>query len=241
MAAEHDERVSTIRGFPSQTSHTLSALSGGAFVALVVVATLLDRGHPSFDDAPSKFVSFYADNQSRLQIALLLGMFSTFWLAWFIGFLSWLYEGAEKAARGFVRAAPIAFGGGIAGTAVAALAGVVELTAIEINGSARPPVTRMLGLMHTYALSWAIVLLSVFLLSSFFIIYVTEVLPSWMGVLAGVATAIGFFQAAVVLSPAQDNGLFGIAALVWFVLFLIYMLYASITLARRVDTAPLTR
>lgn len=239
MADERGERLSAIRGFPSKTSHTLSALSGGAFVVLIVVAAILDSGHPTFDDAPAKFVAFYDDHQSKLQISLLLSIFSTFWLAWFFGFLRWVYEGAEKAARGFVRAAPIAFAGGVSGVAVAAAAGVAELTAIEVNGSVRPGVVRMLDVMHTYGLTWAIVLLSVFLLSSFFVVQVTRVLPSWLGLVAVVASVIGFFQAVLVLAPSQDDGVFGIAGLVWFALFLLYVLSASILLARRVQTALL--
>src|SRR6476659_5172998 len=131
MASEPRERLSAVRGFPSKTSHTLSALSGGAAVILAVVAFLLDIHRPHFDDNPTKFVAYYVDHQSQLQIALLLFMFSTFWFAWFIGLLRWLYEGAERSARGIVRASPIAFAGGMTGLAVVAATGVAQLTAIE--------------------------------------------------------------------------------------------------------------
>jgi hypothetical protein len=239
MASERGERASAVRGFPSQTSHILSALSGGAFVVLIVVATLLDLSHPTFDDPPAKFASYYQDNHSKLQIAMLLSMFSTFWLAWFFGFLRWLYEGAERATRGFVRAAPIASAGGIAGVAVAAMAGIAELTAIELNGSVPAADTRMLVLMNTYGLAWAAVLLSVHLLSAFFIIRVTQILPNWIGALAGVGAVLGFFQAVLVLSPSQDNSVFGVAGFVWFAIFLVYVFAASVNLARRAETALL--
>ncbi len=217
----------------------LSALSGAAFVILIAVAYLLDLGHPTFDDSPAKFVSYYDEHQSRLQLSLLLAMFSTFWLVWFFGFLRWLYEGAERGARGFVRAAPIAFAGGIAGTSVAAAAGIAQLTAIEVNGSVAPGVIRALDLMHTYGLAWAALLLSVFLLSSFFIIRVTQILPAWLGVLAMAGAVLGFFQAVLVLSPAQDDGVFGWAGVLWFVIFLVYAFAASVNLSRRAETALL--
>lgn len=239
MADERGERPSAIHGFPSRTSHTLSALSGGAFVVLAVIAFLLGRGHPTFNEPASRFVSYFSDHKSQLQISMLLSIFATFWLVWYFGFLRWLYEGAEKSARGFVRASPIAFAGGIAGAALASAAGIAEITAVEVNGSVLPGITRMLDLMHSYGLVWAEVLLSVHLLSAFFVIRVTEVLPEWLSLLAGVTAAIGFFQAVVVLAPAQDNGVFGIAAIVWFALFLVYILYTSINLARRVETALL--
>ncbi|HYZ27426.1 MAG TPA: hypothetical protein VE570_00095, partial [Thermoleophilaceae bacterium] len=72
MASESPRRVSEIRGFPSQPSHTLSALSGGAFVILIVVSFLLDLDRPRFADSPAAFASYYTDNQSQLQISLLL-------------------------------------------------------------------------------------------------------------------------------------------------------------------------
>src|SRR3954468_23684653 len=146
MAEAPGERVSEIRGFPSKTSHTLSALSGGAAVILAVVAFLLDLDRPTFDDAPAKFVTYYTEHRSQLQIALLLFMFSTFWFAWFLGLLRWLFDGAERTARGIVRASPIAFAGGVAGLAIVAATGVAQLTAIELVGSIPDTMVRALDL-----------------------------------------------------------------------------------------------
>ena len=240
MAEAREERLSAVRGFPSKTSHQLSALSGGAAVILGVVAFLLDIERPHFDDSPAKYTQYYTDNQSKLQIALLLFMFSTFWITWYFGFLRWLYAGAERSARGFVRAAPIAFAGGIAGVGCIAGSGVAQLTAIELVGSIPPEMVRALDLFSIYGTVWAEILLSVFLLSSFFIIRVTEILPAWLGITAFAGAALGFFQAVLVLSPGGDDSVFGLAGLVWFALFLIYILFSSINLARRVETALLS-
>jgi hypothetical protein len=240
MASERGgERLSAVRGFPSKTSHMLSALSGGAAVILAIVAFLLDIDRPTFDDSPAKFASYYTDNRSQLQIALLLFMFSTFWLAWFLGLLRWLYEGAERAGRGFVRASPIAFAGGIAGLATVAATGVAQLTAIELVGSIPPSVVRALDLFSAYGVVWGEVLLSVHLLSAFFVIRVTQVLPQWIGITTAVGAVLGFFQAVLVLSPGQDDSVFGYAGLLWFALFLVYILAASIYVARRAETALL--
>ena len=239
MAEARRERISEVRGFPSQLSHTLSALSGGAAVILGLVAFLLDLDRPTFDDAPIKFAAYYSDNQSQLQIALLLFMFSTFWLAWFFGLLRWLYEGAEKAKRGFVRASPIAFGGGIAGLAVVAATGVAQLTAVQVVGSVPDSTIRMLDLMSAYGVVWGEVLLSVHLLSAFFVIRVTQVLPQWIGGLAGAGAVLGFFQAVIVLAPGQADGAFGLAGVLWFAIFLVYILAASIHVARRTETVLL--
>lgn len=240
MASERGgERLSAVRGFPSKTSHTLSALSGGAAVILGVVAFLLDIDRPTFDDSPAKFVSYYTDNRSQLQIALLLFMFSTFWLAWFLGVLRWLYEGAERATRGLTRAAPIAFAGGIAGLATVAATGVAQLVAIEVVGSVPPSMIRALDLFSIYGTVWGEVLLSVHLLSAFFVIRVTQVLPEWIGGLAFVGTVLGFIQAVLVLSPAQQDSVFGFLGIAWFAVFLVYILATSISIARRAETALL--
>jgi len=240
MASERGgERLSAVRGFPSKTSHTLSALSGGAAVILAVVAFLLDIDRPTFDDGPAKFVNYYTDKQSQLQLALLLFMFSTFWFAWFLGLLRWFYEGAERSARGLVRASPIAFAGGIAGLATIAATGVAQLTAIETAGSIEPSMVRALDLFSVYGAVWGEVLLSVHLLSAFFVIRVTQVLPEWIGGVTFIGAVLGFVQAVLVLSPGQQDSVFGIAGILWFALFLVYILATSIYIARRAETALL--
>lgn len=239
MAEDREERLSAVRGFPSKTSHRLSALSGLAGVVLIVSAYLLDIERPMFDDPPAEYAAYYEDKQSQVQIAMLLFMFSTFAFAWYLGFLRWLYEGAERAARGFVRAAPIAFAGGIAGLAAIVAGGIAQLTAVEVVGSVPPSVVRALDLMGIYGQVWGEVLLSVFLLSSFFIVRVTEVLPSWLGVTAMIGTVLGFFQAVLVLAPQEQNGVFGYAGLVWFLVFAIYIVGSSLNLAKRTETALL--
>jgi hypothetical protein len=240
MASERGgERLSAVRGFPSRTSHTLSALSGGAAVILAIVAFLLDIDRPTFSDPPAKFAIYYADNRSQLQIALLLFMFSTFWFAWYLGLLRWLYEGAERSARGLVRAAPIAFAGGMVGLAVVAATGAAQLTAIQVVGSVPAGTIRALDLFSAYGVVWGEVLLSVHLLSAFFVIRVTQVFPEWIGALAGIGAVLGFFQAVVVLAPEQQDSILGLAGVAWFVLFLVYVLATSIHVARRAETALL--
>ena len=239
MAEEREERRSAIRGFPSQTSHRLSALSGVAACVLILTSFFLDLNRPHFDDSPAKYVAYYVDNKSQLQIALLLLIFSTFGFVWYFGFLRWLYDGAEKSARGFVRASPIAFAGGLVGTGIVAATGVGQLTAIETVGAVPAGVTRALDLFSIYGTVWGEVVLGIFMLSSFFIVRVTDILPSWLGGVAMLATVIAFFQAVLVLSPSNDAGVFGIANIAFFVLFLVYIAASSLNLSRRFETALL--
>jgi hypothetical protein len=83
------------------------------------------------------------------------------------------------------------------------------------------------------------VLFSVHLLSAFFVIRVTEVMPQWLGFTAIVGAVLGFFQAVLVLAPGQDDNVFGIVGQVWFLLFLVYILFTSLSIARRAETALL--
>lgn len=239
MAEEREERLSAVRGFPSRTSHRLSALTGSAAALLILIAFVLDISRPHFDDSPAKYASYYVNHESKLQIALLLLIFSSFGFVWYFGFLRWLYAGAEKSARGFVRAAPIAFAGGITGVAVVAATGVGQLIAVELAGSVQPGVVRALDLFSAYGVVWGEVLLSVFLLSSFFIIRVSQILPAWLGISALIGTVLGFFQAFLVLSPGGDDSVFGIANILFFVVFLVFTVASSLNLSNRVETALL--
>lgn len=238
--AEERERLSAVRGFPSKRSHQLSALSGAAACVLIIASFLLDLERPFFDDSPAEYAEYYVDKRSQLQVALLLLMFSSFAFAWYFGFLRWLYAGAEKQARGFVRAAPIAFATGITGLAVVSATGVAQLVAIELVGSIPPSMVRALDLFSIFGTVWGEVLLSGFLLASFFIIRVTDILPAWLGIAALVGVPVGFFQAVLVLSPSQHNGVFGIANILFFVIFLVFTIGSSVNLSRRTETALLS-
>jgi hypothetical protein len=127
----------------------------------------------------------------------------------------------------------------MAGLATVAATGAAQLTAIETVGSIPPSMVRALDLFSQYGVVWGEVLLSVHLLSAFFVIRVTRVLPEWLGITALFGAVLGFFQAVLVLSPGQDDSVFGFAGLLWFALFLVYILFASISLARRAETALL--
>jgi hypothetical protein len=122
---------------------------------------------------------------------------------------------------------------------VIAATGVAQLTAIELVGSIPPSMVRALDLFSAYGVVWGEVLLSVHLLSAFFVIRVTRVLPEWLGIVTAAGAVLGFLQAVLILAPGQQNSVFGIAGIIWFALFLVYVLATSIHVARRAETALL--
>jgi len=229
-----DPRRSVIMGFP-QGSHRLSAASGAVFVVLGLVALLILGTHtPTHDDPPLVFARFYADKASTIKLSVLLEIFGAGAFVWFAGFLRWTYGQAEQLARGFQRATPTAFGGAIAGVAIAAVSVIAREGAVVAQGSVDPGVVRALDLMGAYSITAAAVVLSAFLLASFFLIRVTQVLPQWLGYLAMVGTALGAVQAVLLVAPQDDAGVLGALGYAWFGVFAIWTLGASLTLVRRV-------
>jgi hypothetical protein len=230
-----DQRLSAIRGFPSETSYRLSAASGLGFVVCIVASNVLLGNFPTYDDSPRKFVDYYAEHQTRLQLSLLCALFASFAFAWFMGFTRWIYEGHERTIRGFVRATPIAFAGAISGLAVATAGLMAQIAAVELVGQVPAEITRALDLMYDYSLTGAALLLTVFLLESFFLIRVTGVLPAWLGVVAAISVPLGFIQAVLVMAPEQDDNILGYSGLAWLVLFVVWMAGASIAMLRKPD------
>lgn len=226
-------RPSQIYGFPA-SSHRVSAASGIVAVVLLVVAVaIVGTNVPTYDDAPQKFARFYADKSSTIELSDMLGIFGAAAFLWFAGFLRWSYGAAEQLARGYQRATPIAFASAIAGVAVSLVFNAAHEAAVVSQGVAFPAVVRAFDLFGAYALTAAAVLLSVFLLASFFLIRVTKVLPEWLGWLAIAGTLLGVLQAFVLVTPQDDNGLLGGLGYAWFAVFMLWTLIASVVLTRR--------
>ena len=233
MTSPHQDRPSQIYGFPA-SSHRLSAASGVVAVVLLAVSfAIVGTNFPTYDDSPQRYAQFYAEKSSTIELSLLLGIFGGAAFLWFAGFLRWSYGAAEQVARGYQRATPIAFGSAIAGVALSLVFDAAHEAAVVSQGVANPGVVRAFDLFGGYALTAAAVLFSAFLLASFFLIRVTKVLPDWLGLVAGLGTALGVVQAFLLVAPQDDNGLLGVLGFVWFFAFLVFTAGASAVLARR--------
>ena len=227
-------RQSAIMGFPSRT-HRWSAASGIAAVILAIAATVLfGFDFPTYDDAPRDFAHYYAANSDDIQLSVLLLSLSLASLLWFLGFVRWVFGTDEMATRGFVRVSSIATLAGVAGVGLAAINGMVGEAAVVAQGTVDPGVIRALDLLGDYALLFAALFFSVFLLAAFFLIRVTKVLPEWLGWTAVAGFVLGLLQMTLLLAPQDDDGALGVLGFVWFAVFLLWVLGASITLVRRV-------
>ena len=228
-----EQRLSAVHGFTT-SSHRASAASGIFAVVLLAMATaILGSDFPTYDDSPAKFAAYYADKSDTIQLSNLLMVFGIASFAWFAGFLRWSYGAAEQVARGFQRAAPTAFGAAIAGVGLSLMFAASHEAANVSQGVASPGLVRGLDLMGAYVLTIAAVLFSLFLLASFFLVRVTNVLPQWLGWTAMLGTLLGAVQAILLIAPQDDDGVLGILGFAWFFVFLIWILGASIVLTRR--------
>src|SRR4051812_43545445 len=98
-----DPRPSGVIG-SGDSSHRLSALTGVAAAALLLVGFLVvGTDVPTYDDTPREFARFYAENDSSIELSVMLGIAGAGAFIWFAGFLRWQYGVAEQGMRGFQR------------------------------------------------------------------------------------------------------------------------------------------
>jgi hypothetical protein len=226
-------RPSKIRAFPGSTGR-VSALSGALASALLIASfAVLGTDFPTYDDAPRVYAQWYADNTNAVEVSSLLGLVGLGALVWFFGYLRWTLGNAEREARGFERAAPLAFGAGVAGVSISLMFGVAHEAAVVAQGTVEPGVVRALDLAGAYALVAAAIPFTIVLFSAFFLIRVTRSMPQWLSVLGLIATPLGVVQAFVLVAPSDDNGLLGVIGFAWFTVFMVWTIGASITLARQ--------
>lgn len=241
MASPQVDTQSAIRGFPPST-HRFSAASGLAFVALLLVSqAAYGLDFPTYDDSGREFAAFYADNADAVKLSEFCGALAALSLAWFAGFMRWVFQRAENAARGHARATDIGFGAAIAAVAATVVTIATHATAAVVPGTVEPGVIRALDLLGDYAFVIAGLLLAVWLLTAFFVIRVTNVFDNWLAWLAAVGAVLGILQATLLLAPQDDDGVLGVLGLIYIVVVLVWTATASITLARRPEPVAATR
>lgn len=236
--ASPSRTASSLHGFPA-TTHRDSAASGVGFALLLigsVVAFGLDA--PSYDDTGPAFASFYSEKETEIQISVFLGGLAGVALAWFVGFVRWAYHAAELATRGFTRATEIGYAGAIAGIGVGLVHLATRQTAVVAHGTVEDEIIRAIDLLGSYALVMSFLMLSTWLLTSFFLIRVTNVFAGWLGWLAAAGAVLGILQSSVLLAPQDDDGVLGWLGVGFAVVLVAWVALVSVTLYRRVDAGP---
>ena len=117
----------------------VAAASGIGFVVLVVASLFAAPNDvPTYADSAQDFATFYSDEESALQVSGVLSALALFEFAWFLGYLRGVLGTAEGEVRGFVRLATVAFAGGIAGLAVAAVGHFRGTAAVHLPDAPEP-------------------------------------------------------------------------------------------------------
>jgi hypothetical protein len=148
----------------------LGAIAGVAFVVLALIATFVAGSVPKFNDSPAKIASFYQAHHSRTLLATVLSAAAAAFFVWLVASIAVALREVGQGAW-----AAIAFGGGMAGIALAAAGDALAQVDAHV---AREGDTRLVqGLYQT----------SGFLTTKAF----------WFAALVGLAVGLGALRGAV--------------------------------------------
>jgi hypothetical protein len=172
----------------------VAPLTGVAFFVLVLAGVVCMGDSPDFAGKPADFVQYYTGDKSRIILGGMLFEVSVFFLIWFLGTLAAASGGAEGGDR---RVSRIAYGGGIAGAALVAAGGSMNLMAafrVDEQGSISDDLATVYGdLSNTLAFIAASICFAVLLAGIAVVNARSRFLPTWLTWVSGIF-AIGLFE-----------------------------------------------
>jgi formate hydrogenlyase subunit 4 len=209
----------------------LAAATGIFFVALVIIAFLVQPKPPSSDASPAEVLTYVSDHHDALHVIQLIFGAAAFFFVWFIGALR-SSLGAAEGGQG--RLATTAYGGGLIAAAALFVSFALVATATLHPATNGADVTRALTDAAAMVLAVSAPAVVVFFVANSLSILRSGYLPSWLGWL-GFLTAL--FNAMGIGAVFTDHGAFAadgvLGFLIGFILFLAWILAASMTLVRR--------
>ena len=209
----------------------LVAASGIAFALLLILAIIVTgESVPEDGDPLSEWTTYARENEDNLRIGALIVGLAAYNFLLFLGFLRTAIGEAERAARGFTRAASIVLAAGTAGIAGVTIA--IGLSAASTANPDTPPeVLKALndfgsGAWLLSAAGFGACFVTVGLVNA-----AVRALPAWLGWVAFGTGIAWVLQLGVLLSEDEDN-LFGIFFPIGFLLLVIFCIGASVTFLR---------
>ena len=162
------------------------AATGIAFVVLLVVAFIVMTEPPDMDAPADEWALYFGDHQDSINTGVVLSTLALLFFVWFAGTLT----SALRVASRSPRLPTIAFGGALLGTA----AFFIGLTALAVAAhrpaEVSPEVTRALNDVFIFSGIPAIAGLVAFFGALALMILRTDLLPTWVGWLSGVAAVL---------------------------------------------------
>ena len=207
------------------------AATGIFFVVLVVIAFLSQPKPPSSDAPPAEVLTYFINHDSALHVTQLLVGASTFFIIWFIGTLRAVLGTAEG---GEQRLSGTAYGAGLVAIAALIVSFGLLATAAFHPADNGADVTRALSDAAAMVLAVSAPAVGVFFIANSLVIFRSGYLPAWLGWLGMLAALFnlvgngGVFTDHGAFAPDGVLGFFG-----GFLLFLIWVLCASILLVQR--------
>jgi hypothetical protein len=213
------------------------AMTGILFVLLVIVGFAVTPQPPDADAAPAEVLSYVVDHQNALHAVQLIFAAAGFLFIWFIGTLRDALSRVEVAG-GRHALANIAWGGGLIAVATLMVGFALAATATLHPVDNDPDLTRALWDASLMVPAVGAPAAAVFFVANGLSILRSGVLPAWLGWL-GLLTAL--FNALGIGAVYTDHGVFAadgvLGFFAGFLLFLLWILLASITLVRRLGGA----
>lgn len=227
----HDDNYDA---FPSGLQK-LAAASGILFVLLLILSIAVNAAEtPDADEAPAKFLEYVTEEKDNIELGTLVtGLAAIEWL-WFVGVLTSALSRAERLARGFTRVAWVTLAGGVLALALV-LVGVAAIAAgATAPSGTEPSVTRALVHLNYVSFSLASAGFAAMFASAGIVILRAGGLPRWLGWL-GLALSLFYTLTMFTVLEPEDNG--GVFELFWplsLLLFVIWVVGASVSLIRQV-------
>jgi hypothetical protein len=207
-----------------------AAATGIFFVVLVVIGFLVQPKPPSSDASAVEVLEYVKDHHDALHVIQLIFGLAGFFFIWFIGALRSFLGGAEGGER---RLATTAYGGGLIAVATL-MVGLGVAAAAELHPARDPEITRALIDASLLIPAVGAPAAAVFFFANGLSVLRSGYLPPWLGWL-GMVTA--FFNAIGIGAVFTDHGVFAgdgvLGFFVGLVLFLVWVLAASILLVRK--------
>lgn len=206
------------------------AASGFAVLVVGAAATVFERGAVSPGD-PAALTVFYARNRDALLAQSLLFLIGAGIFLWYVGSLRSFLARAEGGTGGL---SAIAFGAGIAWTAVSVAAQASQIgLAMGSSGEVQPA---LVGMMMALFIG-ANLLLAVMLFAVAAVSFRTKCFPawlSWLSVVAAAANLVPLFGFLAESGPLAPDG--WITAYGPYPVFAVWLVSATVVMLRRIGT-----
>jgi hypothetical protein len=211
-----------------------AASTGILFVILVVIGFLVQPEPPSSDASAAEILEYVVDHDNALHVIQLIFGAAMFFFIWFIGALRSMLGAAEG---GQGRLATTAYGGGLIASAGLIVSLALSATAALHPAENGPEVTHALADASAMTLAVSAPAAVVFFVANSLSILRSGYLPAglaWLGLATALFNALGLGNVFTDHGAFAADGVLGF--LIGFILFLAWILAASIILVRKLGT-----